>query len=249
MAHPELPVWARITLTIFTALSFLPRLHKLFTSKKSSGISPYYVLSNLLLATNHSTIYLALSDFLNLTLLFIVWLLFFLLFIVTLSYLPPADQPAKRTVVSIYIGFLLISLILQVYDILGGFNDIAHSERDWLLVFFIAGHIAIVNPVLTLCALVSAAYQSRRILRGPTVVNEFSVSGLAAQSVVFALVASPRFVDNAVLDWYVKFGWPVVENAVFAIVHFVILCVVVRRSWGGTHPCLIQRGETEPLLS
>ncbi|KAL2802563.1 hypothetical protein BJX63DRAFT_106893 [Aspergillus granulosus] len=98
MAPPELPAWARIILIVFTTLSFLPQLHKLIASRDSSGVSPYYVLSNLLLATNHFTIYLAFcvndpsgggvvvhnspntADFLNLTHVFVVWLLFSLVY-------------------------------------------------------------------------------------------------------------------------------------------------------------------------
>ncbi|KAL4860777.1 hypothetical protein BDV12DRAFT_181122 [Aspergillus spectabilis] len=277
MAPPELPAWARIILIVFTTLSFLPQLHKLIASSDSSSISPYYVLSNLLLATNHFTIYLAFcvsdpsgggvvvhnppstADFLNLTQVFVVWLLFSLVFVLTLTYLPSDDRPAKRNVVSIYIAFLLISLIPQVYDIIAGFNGLAHSDREWLLVFFVAGHLAIVNPVLTIFAIVSARIQVRKIKRG-TAVTGFSTPGLATQIITFAVVAvswiwrvlygdAPRFVDNAALDWYAKFGWPVVGNTVFANVHFMILWVIARRGRGGTDSVQGSEGETEPLLS
>ncbi|KAL4732801.1 hypothetical protein BDV11DRAFT_201336 [Aspergillus similis] len=96
MAFPELPMWRRIVLAIFVTISFLPQLHNIFTSRDSSGISPYYVLINLLLATHYFTIYFALcvndpsgggvivhsppntADVVNLTDLFVAWVLFLL---------------------------------------------------------------------------------------------------------------------------------------------------------------------------
>ncbi|KAL4928059.1 uncharacterized protein BDV17DRAFT_104301 [Aspergillus undulatus] len=275
MAPCELPEWPRIILTIFTVLSFLPQLYKVSSSRDSSGISPYYVLSNVLLATHHFSIYFALcvnepsgggvvvhnppntADLLNLTHLFVAWLLFLLLFVLTLLYLSTDDLPQRGIVALIYIGFLMISVIPQFYEAIGGFDDLAKSELEWRLLFFVAGHLLIVNPVLTIVALVSAGLQARRILQGP-IHSSLSVPGLAGQAAVFAVLAvswvwrvvyggSPRFpADNAVLDWYFKFGWPVVGIAVFAIVQFVLLWVVIQRQRSVTVP--FEERETEPLL-
>ncbi|KAL4746635.1 hypothetical protein BDW72DRAFT_197483 [Aspergillus terricola var. indicus] len=110
------------------------------------------------------------------------------LFALTLFYLPAEGLGQRGIAISIYIGFLMRSVIPQFYDALGGFDGLAKSEREWLLVFFVAGHLARVNPVLTVLALLSAAFQARRILQGP-VANKFSAPSLAAQAIIFALVA------------------------------------------------------------
>ncbi|KAL4815689.1 hypothetical protein BDW67DRAFT_185411 [Aspergillus spinulosporus] len=219
-------------------------------------------------ATHHFTVYFTLcvndpsgggvvvhsppntADFLNLTHVFVAWVC------PHLFYLPTEDLGQRRIVVYIYIGFLMIFVILQFYDALGGFNSLATSERDWLFLFFVVGHLVGVNPVLTVLALLSTAFQARRILHGP-VTNAFSVPSLAAQGVTFALVAvswvwrvcydgSPRFVENPVLDWYFKFGWPLAGNAVFAIAQIALLYAVIQRQRSATG--LSGGRETEPLL-
>ncbi|KAL4768639.1 hypothetical protein BDW60DRAFT_196935 [Aspergillus nidulans var. acristatus] len=60
----------------------------------------------------------------------------------------------------------MMSVTPQFYDALGGFNGLATSERDSLLVFLVVGHLVEVDPVLTVLALLSTAFQARRILQG-----------------------------------------------------------------------------------
>lgn len=87
---------ATSVLSILSVLSFTPQLRRIFTSKDSTGISHYYVLFNLVSATEQfmfGLIYIvesnqpgnfideprSLGDWLNLVQFAVVWLMFLLL--------------------------------------------------------------------------------------------------------------------------------------------------------------------------
>ncbi|KAL2832686.1 hypothetical protein BJY01DRAFT_253794 [Aspergillus pseudoustus] len=56
MAYTEVPDSVRIVLLILTAISFIPQLRRLYSKKNSLGLSPSYVLCNLIVATEQFAI-------------------------------------------------------------------------------------------------------------------------------------------------------------------------------------------------
>ncbi|KAJ0425645.1 hypothetical protein BJY00DRAFT_274669 [Aspergillus carlsbadensis] len=279
MDQLNVPNWLRIVLSILTVISFLPQLHAIWRRGSSAGVSVYYVLLNLIWATEQFTLFFFLlindtegagrivyeppttGDWLNLVQALILALMFFLLWVQTgqtsrpthllmasslpslstVLYYSPSDLARIKTpALVIYTGFLLISIIPLLLDLVLGDARVSNPppERVWLLTFFSIPHALIINPVTTLLCFLSLFPQATLVIKrqpSPTL----SLLGLAIQSVAFVLVglswlcrlnfASP---ESTFLGWYIVFGWPAVDNLLFATVQATLLCLAMHRRRG-----------------
>ncbi|KAJ6049541.1 uncharacterized protein N7446_007133 [Penicillium canescens] len=228
-----IPDRLRVALTILTALSFLPQLHRIRTQKTSKGISTDYVFWNLLCATEQFKFFVYLliakdpeqniplvydpptfGDRLNMYQTAVVWLSFFTLFCACLRH-----TPSKPFYVIAYALYIPISIIPPILDILYGFPSPDHTYGDPLAsgIFFLS--MCLLNPLVTVLVVYAVFSQIREIksARSPELSsppgNALSICGLAAQAVVFAAVAFTWIwrvpIENARLGWG-TWSWPVV---------------------------------------
>lgn len=100
--------------------------------------------------------------------------------------------------------------------------------------------------------LAAAALGAQAPAMGPDGARALSLEGLAAQAVVFALLALSwlwrlRWPGPGVMiaTWYQCVGFVSVDHAVFAVVQAVLLWIAVRRSRQGATAA----SEREPLIS
>lgn len=117
----------------------------------------------------------------------------------------------------------------------------------------------LIYPILTILGFVGIYHQARKILTTPFP-NALSLSGLAAQAVVFTLVSvtliwalpfpyeksDGEFSWHGFTIWYGVIGWIIVDNFVFALGQGVLLALGLHRSASSKDGAL--GGETEPLL-
>jgi hypothetical protein len=86
-----------------------------------------------------------------------------------------------------------------------------------------------------------------------------SIFGLATQAIIFALVALSwisrvnfpfELSLNILKAWYEVVGWAAVDNAIFAVAQFVLLCLAKhqRRGRVGSSSSYTRPNEEEPLL-
>ncbi|KAL3465922.1 hypothetical protein BJX64DRAFT_251277 [Aspergillus heterothallicus] len=261
MTDDSLPNFARIILLFLTAISFIPQLHRLFWKKNSLGLSPSYVLCNLIVATEQFALmfYMMISmpeaagdsfvhdphtvgDWLNFVQMTITWILFLFVFILTIHYRP--SNRAKRGYVCIYIIYLLISLIPLAIDLIGLTPHLATPswpEND-LRELWAVTHGLLLNalmPPLAAIALIPQAAQIWKHIGDPARHPGLSVLGLAIQSGILASVAVSwnfrvSFVGyGAKFDfgWFWDYGWPVVENGVVAGVEALLALLAGWRGW------------------
>ncbi|KAI9368496.1 hypothetical protein BJX61DRAFT_214425 [Aspergillus egyptiacus] len=266
MGYTEVPNSVRTILILLTTLSFLPQLHRLRSRKCSLGLSPSYVLCNLIFATEQLTniFYMMVNypearwddfvhdpvtagDWLNFAQMAITWGLFLVLFILTIHYRPP--QRRKCEYVNLYTFYLCISLIPEVIDIvdLTPVLSTPSWSTDHLVGAFVSMHGLLLNTLAPFFSLISILPQTAQIWKHirKKEYDCLSLLGLAVQAVVFAFVAAswPWRISYTDVDygkfapgWFWESGWPVVENGVFAGVQGVLLLVAVWRR-------LVQRRE------
>lgn len=117
----------------------------------------------------------------------------------------------------------------------------------------------LIYPIGTILGFVGIYHQAREILTTPFP-NALSLSGLAAQGVVFTLVSVtliwalpfPYEKSDGEVSWrsfsvwYGFIGWIIVDNFVFAIGQAVLFALSLHRSSSSKNSAL--GGETEPLL-
>ncbi|KAF6804127.1 hypothetical protein CSOJ01_10391, partial [Colletotrichum sojae] len=177
--------------------------------------------------------------------LVVVWLCPLVFYSFHLAYDKGGSQrrDARLFASGAYGFYMLVSLVPAViFAIYPG----PRRERD----IFLLAHSLILLPTSTLLLIFGAATQTREILRrrrsGP---GGLSLPGLAAQAVVFALVAISwvfrvRYPPYAPSwdGWYRLVGWPVVGNGAFAFVQGVLLWVAIRHENEDPGP------ESQPLL-
>ncbi|KAL2802392.1 hypothetical protein BJX63DRAFT_415163 [Aspergillus granulosus] len=260
MPHAEVPNSGRFILITLTAISFLPQLRRLYSTKSSLGLSPSYVLCNLIVATEQFAIifYLMVSmpeatgdtfvhnpqnagDWLNFAQIAVTWILFLAQFILTLLYRPA--HRAKREYINIYGIYLLISLVPLAIDQMGLTPHLATPswpEND-LREGWAATHGLFLNtlmPPLAFIALIPQGAQIWKHISDPATYSGLSILGLVIQSGVFGSVAVSwvwrvSFTGyNSKYDagWFWDYGWPVVENGVIAGVQALL---VVLAGWRG----------------
>jgi hydrogenase-4 membrane subunit HyfE len=108
-----------------------------------------------------------------------------------------------------------------------------------------------INPIVTFLGIFALYVQWQKAFA-------LSIFGLASQVIVFALVALSWIfrvsflaipiskISLSILNtWYQLVGWAAVNNAIFAIVQFVLLCVVKHYRREGVDST---RPDEEPLL-
>ncbi|OBT72111.1 hypothetical protein VF21_09178 [Pseudogymnoascus sp. 05NY08] len=279
MAYTEAPDSLRIVLIVLTTFSFLPQIYHLWSKKDSTGISIGYVLANLLVATEQLSLEayvtvnvpesaggtfthnpLSTGDWLNFVQTLVTWLLFLVLFSLCLHLSPGHNS---RPYINIYALFLLISLVPEAIDLVGGTpNSTSWPRQDYQQTFAFF-HAILINPLLALLSgfsfFLQAAQTYHHYHHGTQ--SALSLWGLAAQTVVFTLVAvswvwrvvyakawDPLFGDDSFLSWYFNYGHPVVANGVFAAVQggLLLFAGYWRRRRGDE--VKVGSGETEALL-
>ncbi|VBB84422.1 Putative protein of unknown function [Podospora comata] len=228
----EVPDWLRGIFLILTLLSFEPQIARIYHRRDSTGISLYYVLFNLIIATELFTISFFhlvnnrcegsdsfahdppnLGDLFNLAHFTAVWIAWIIILLLTIIYSPTTRDTSN--IMLIYVSFLTISLIPLFLDAL--FADTADPYHKWVLGFFSAIHMMFINPgVFFLCFLAMGA-QAREIIRHRHEDSALSLLGLAVQAVLFAVLSvtwSGRLVfqwdkipDGNFLNWRVFVFW------------------------------------------
>ncbi|KAK1855562.1 hypothetical protein CCHR01_01736 [Colletotrichum chrysophilum] len=265
-----LPNWARIALSIATIASYLPQYHRILEQGHCDGLSLYYVLCNLISATEQLTLGFFLNvndtgrlrgdafvndpvtagDWLNFVQLVVVWLCSLSLLLLSLRYSASnaGRQATRHSVGAIYVVFILISLVPAIFDAI--FPDSRSEPRNWDRDLFIMGHYLILLPVSSILVLTSAIPQAREIQRQSSP-GAISVPGFATHTVVFAALAISWMVrvryppySPSYDEWYRLVGWPVVNSGLFSIVQGMLLWTTQMRS-APNH----RDTETQPLLS
>lgn len=125
------------------------------------------------------------------------------------------------------------------------------------MAFFSHYHTIYINPIVTIICFASLFPQARETLSRPSP-GTLSITGLAIQAVIFAVVAlywpwrtspSREHFDlpplQKFITWYQLDGWATVDNAVFAFVQAVLLWIAMRRRSGVQ---AVTTDETTPLL-
>lgn len=154
-------------------------------------------------------------------------------------------------------SFLLISVVPTYIDAVDPGEP---SQRGWFSGIFISVHTIFVNPIVTAGIILAFCAQWQKA-------SALSTFGLATQAVVFSLVALSwasrvRFIDalpemppgvppqqlfqQLFIFWYQVVGWATVDNAIFAMIQFVLFCLATHYKRGITDS--FSRPEQEPLL-
>ncbi|KAK4204627.1 hypothetical protein QBC40DRAFT_345362 [Triangularia verruculosa] len=219
----ELPNWLRIVLLLLSVVSFLPQLRLLYVRKDSAGLSLFYLLFNLIVATELFTLSfifvvnyareefagpdlfvhdpLNAGDRMNLAQFALVWVLWLVIFIASLAWRSDdPDHSRRRTVAILYLSFLLISVGPVFIDAVTDHSrDQYHS---WGLGMFVDVHLLLVVPVVSILGIVAVVAQARAITGAApgSGLGALSLAGLVAQGLVFALLALSW-------PWRLAFPW------------------------------------------
>ncbi|KAK4170666.1 hypothetical protein QBC36DRAFT_341471 [Triangularia setosa] len=217
----ELPNWLRIVLLLLSFVSFLPQLQLLYVHKDSAGLSLFYVLFNLIVATELFTLSflfvvnyarefdkpnmfvhapLNAGDRINLAQFTLVWVLWLVIFIASLAWRSNADHGRRRTISILYLLFLLISVGPVFVDAITGHSrDQYHS---WGLGMFGDVHLLLVVPVVNILGIVAVVAQVRAITGAApdSGFGALSLACLVTQGLVFSLLALSW-------PWRLAFPW------------------------------------------
>ncbi|KAF7590104.1 hypothetical protein BBP40_003260 [Aspergillus hancockii] len=198
------------------------------------------------------------GDWINLAQLAAVWILWLLLFLMGLYY--PSDRQSRQRKVSasiMYILLLLVSIVPVVADAIDYYFVSSEEDayRNWGLDFFGEFHYSYIHPVMTLVG-IYAYFPQERELRSRAQLPAFSQTGLAAQAVIFSLVAISwtmriKLYDSTLPDlpvwatvpeWYKYVWWAAVDNMIFAGIQIGLYFKTRHQE----RPPI--DGETQPLL-
>lgn len=160
---------------------------------------------------------------------------------------------SKISAVVIYTVFLLLSIAPILADIVIRDPDL---YMNLLRAIFFGIHSIFLSWFFTGSIIVAICSQIRETTSRPS--HGLSLAGLAAQALVFTLVAISwtmrlsfpwHQVDHVTPElfpyWYEFFGWAAVDNAIFALVQAILPWITSRRPVQGSDNA---SGETEPLL-
>ncbi|KAK0660439.1 hypothetical protein QBC41DRAFT_330939 [Cercophora samala] len=283
----EVPNWLRVVFLILSLLSFQPQIARLYHRRDSAGISLYYVLFNLIIATELFSISFfhiannryggtdsfvhdppSFGDLLNLAQFTVVWMAWVIILALCIIYShTTSNQPNPSLIISIYISFLLISIIPLFTDAL--FADTTDPYHKWTLGFFSAVHMLFINPGVFLLSFLAIGAQAKEILHrhhNNEGVGALSLPGLAVQTLLFALLAvtwSGRLVfhwDNVPVEsrinwsvfvfWFQSVGFVLFDYGVFAIGQGVLLSLALRHqavalTGGNTWPAIFFQSDGE----
>ncbi|OHF03004.1 ATP synthase F0 [Colletotrichum orchidophilum] len=255
MAPNILPNSSRFILSILSVVSYLPQCHRLREQGHCDGLSLYYVLFNLLSATEQVTIGFFLNvnndgslrpdvfvntpatagDWFNLGQLVVVWLCSLYLFILCFRYSSanPDRIGHRQAVMTISTLFLLFSVVPVLID---ACQPPSRSEpRRWAQDIFALVHYLLFIPMSTAMTILAVIPQVREIRSRRGNAGALSLPGLTVQCVVFALVAIswvfrvkyPPYSPSWV-EWYRLIGWPVVNDGLAGCVRGLLLVVALR---------------------
>ncbi|KAF3770638.1 hypothetical protein M406DRAFT_232898, partial [Cryphonectria parasitica EP155] len=225
-------------LLIASLASFGPQAHRILSYKTCVRIAPFYLLLNLVSATEQFALGLHIivvsdpgtqwiiksppdvGDYLNTLQFAAVWLEGKTSFALFLWY-PPRQLGTKVTVVTLYLLFLCISIIPVIFEATlpaQGLNG-PENDRRWFAAMFIGIHTLFLAPVITVLSRTGA----------------LSPHGLALQAMVFLVAALYwPFRFHMPLHgipwgyWYQTIGWAAVDNALFVLVQAVLWYVASR---------------------
>ncbi|KAK1673565.1 hypothetical protein BDP55DRAFT_219476 [Colletotrichum godetiae] len=180
MAPNILPNSGRVLLGILSFTSFTPQYHRLREQGHCNGLSPYYVLFDLLCATEQLTIGLFLNvnnagvlrpdafvntpvtagDWLNLGQLVVVWLCTFYLFILSIRYSSGTHDTRihKQAISTIFAIFLFFSIVPVLTD--ASLPASRSESRRWAQDIFVLVHYNLLVPLSTAFNILSVITQS-----------------------------------------------------------------------------------------
>ncbi|KAH1275811.1 hypothetical protein KXW98_005372 [Aspergillus fumigatus] len=269
---PEPPIWWRVILLVLAVGSFLPQILLIQRKQTINGVSSMTILSNLIIATEHLSIYIFLlfvgneqdghpsfflhyptsaGDRFSLWHCAVVTILFVALFIQILIY-----SNRKLLLVATYTIYLLTSIVPLM--IINSIPD--HGPQSLWSAIFYGVHSICIYPILTALGVLGIFCQAREILVTP-LLNALSVQGLAMQALIFTLVSvtwipslpfpyeklEGHYNWNTFTVWYGAVGFIIIDSFAFALGQAVLLLLALHRS--SSSKASIQRGtETEPLL-
>ncbi|KAK1763427.1 hypothetical protein QBC33DRAFT_549651 [Phialemonium atrogriseum] len=257
----------RILLFLLTIISFLPHYQQIISRNDCSGISPYYILFNLVSATHQFFLGYAyvvqfdgtmhfvhgnprtLLDWLNFVQLTIVLLCFVTFF--GLCLLCPSDQPSFHK----YIATILyiIILVLYLWSQFPSFKE-DRPDRGLLESLYYGVLFFYVNYFITAIGIASLLLQWRQA-------TALSLRGLFLQAVIFPAVAISWYLFTyydwhqegdpkdppGFHGWYLFVGFTAVDNAVFAVVQGILFYIAWRR--GFDEGKVLGVAEAQPLLT
>ncbi|GFF25739.1 hypothetical protein IFM46972_01525 [Aspergillus udagawae] len=269
---PEPPLWWRVILLILAVGSFLPQILLIRRKQTINGISSLNVLLNLIIATEHLSIYIFIlfvlgeqggplflhfpasaGDRFSLWHCAVVTILFLALFSQILFY-----SNRRILLVATYTCFLLISVVPLM--IINSIPPADYQARRFWVAIFYGVHSFYIYPILTALGVLGISRQAREILVAPFP-NALSLQGLALQALIFTLVSvtwipslpfpyeklEGHYDWNTFTVWYGTVGFIIFDSFVFALGQTVLLLLALCRS--SSSKATIQQGtETEPLL-
>ncbi|KAL4863566.1 hypothetical protein BDV12DRAFT_177369 [Aspergillus spectabilis] len=260
----ETPDWLRATLILLTALSFAPQLYRIWSKADSTGVSLVYTLLNLICATEQLTILLFFAfpalpdykrvfvhdplttgDWLNSAQLGVTWFVVFTLFTLTVHHAKATPKWQKYLSIALYALFFTITLLPVLLDNTTPLFDESHANFPILAHdIFMGVHVLFIHPSVLIATICSLSFALWAIFAGPF--PGLSVPGLAAQAVVFALLAvswgGRIFVPQSGTEnldpnmtffhWYRGVGWFCTDSAVFAGMQGVLFVVEIWKRMG-----------------
>ncbi|KJY00693.1 hypothetical protein TI39_contig316g00002 [Zymoseptoria brevis] len=258
-------------LTLLSIASFAPQVRLIRDRGDLAGISPSYILYNLLIATFlfATALHIVTSMvpdlppteyFLDIGQFAVVWVGQLALFCLSLT-LPTYTAAQKRRLAASFVSFTAITLAPTIFEAFIPKDDRIWytAGLDYLLFFLLA-------PIMQLLGLVALHVQVRET-KSRTTLGALSVEGLYAQTLVFTLGASmvfrvkmlPEYWDGnpslpperntplaklwmGIVGWYEMVGWATLDNLIFAFAQGSLWWIARRQSVGGGF------GERGPLL-
>ncbi|KAI0505249.1 hypothetical protein F5B22DRAFT_530257 [Xylaria bambusicola] len=269
MTSHDMPNWIRILLLILTYVSFVPQLCHLARRRgNASGINLGYVLINLVAATELFTLILLIAlefpleagswiDFVNLAIIWILWLAIFLICIMHHWH---ENCPSTSHFIAFYAFLLIISVMPIILDAIVKSDpnyEPSFTEAVYIAIYFIV-HIYIIIPIIIILSFVAYFLQARQIMARPpeSSADALSVVGVAFQVVVFSVLAATWYPGrlnsgsskSTVLDWRIFGGCIPINHAVFAVEQALVLITLWCRRRGERRGNANLPDETQPLI-
>ena len=176
-------------------------------------------------------------------------------FVVSLHYPSDRRDTSIRIATGAYIAFLLFSIMPLLADAI---NPSKNRDRRWFGALYSGLHSMYLSYIITGLNIAAFYYQAKEMRSRPLSDQALSRTGLAIQSIVFALVAISWITRTqfpyeriggttfwVLASWYQLVGWIVIDNAIFALGQAFLLWILRRPS--NLRSNAMDR-ETEPLL-